>query len=252
MDKYKDLFWQLTIREIKARYKQSVLGFTWAVIVPLINLIVLSIVFSTFIRVPTDVPYSIFLFVGLIPWMFTANSISAATVSLLANSTLITKVKLPREILPISAISSKTIDLFLTSLVLAIFLFVFGVKIKLVILLLPLILLVHLLLIIGVSFILSATNVFFRDVENILGVFLTMWMYLTPILYPIDLVPEQFRILLLLNPMTGIIMAYRDVILYGNIPSLLQFGYSTIFSIFIFISGYTYFKDRSKYFADVI
>ncbi len=179
------------------------------------------------------------------------NSITSATGSISSNSSLITKVYLPREIFPLAAISAKLIDLGLTALILIGFLIFFGVPFQLSLIFLPVILLVQLLLLIGVSFILSATNVFFRDVENILSVFLTAWLYLSPVLYAVSLVPSEFQFWYRLNPMVGIIEAYRDVILYGNFPSR-DFFNSFVFSIIIFTFGIVYFKHRAKYFADVV
>ena len=251
--KYKDLFWQLTFREIKARYKQSVLGYAWAILVPLLNLLILSIVFSHVFKVPTgDIPYPIFLFVALVPWMFLTNSIAAATGSVMANASLITKVRLPKEILPLTAVSSKMVDLFLTSIVLIIFLNLYHISFKPTLIFVPVIFIVQLMLIYGFSFLLSATNVFYRDVENVLGVFLNFWMYLTPVLYSSALVPENFRLFFFLNPMTGIINAYREVILYGNFPDWSAFLYSAFFSIILFFTGLSFFRRRAKYFADVI
>ena len=250
---YRDLFWQLTFREIKARYKQSVLGYAWAILVPLLNLLVLSIVFSYVFKIPTgNIPYPIFLFVALVPWMFLVNSISSATGSVIANSSLITKVNLPREILPLSAVSSKLVDLLLTSLVLVIFLIFYKIGFSPALFLVPAIFLIQFFLILGLSFFLSATNVFFRDVENALGVFLTIWMYLTPVLYPFELIPANLKILFFLNPMTGIVDAYRSTIIYGRFPDWPEFIYSFVFSTVLLISGWIYFKRRSKYFADVI
>lgn len=250
---YKDLFWQLVFREIKARYKQSVLGYAWAILVPLLNLLVLSTVFSYVFKVPTNnVPYPIFLFVALVPWMFLVNSISAATGSIMANSSLITKVRLPREILPLAAICSKLVDLILTAIVLTFFMVFYHVSFQATLLFVPLIFFLQFCLILGISFILSATNVFFRDIENILGVFLTLWMYLTPVLYSTSLIPQNFRIFFYLNPMTGIIDSYRETILYGNMPQLSNILYPAVFSITILLTGLFYFKKRSLYFADVI
>lgn len=250
---YKDLFWQLTFREIKARYKQSVLGYAWAILVPLLNLLVLSIVFSYVFKVPTgNIPYPIFLFVALVPWMFLTNAISAATGSVMANSSLITKVRLPREILPTAAVFAKLIDLILTALVLLIFLLIYQIKFEPSIIFVPIIFLVQLLLVLGFSLILSATNVFFRDIENVLGIFLTIWMYLTPVIYSASLIPENLKLLFYINPMTGVINAYRDTILYGKFPDWHSFLYSALFSIILFFTGLIYFRKRAKYFADVI
>lgn len=251
--KYKDLFWQLTTREIRARYKQSVLGYFWAILVPLINLLVLSVVFSSLFRIPTgNIPYPIFLFVALVPWTFFTTSLSLATSSVLANSSLITKVSLPREILPVTAITARVIDLILSSLILLIFLVIYGINFKLTFFYVPLIFLVQLILMTGVSFFLSATNVFFRDIENVIGLLLMLWMYLTPIIYSSQLIPAHLQLLFYANPMTAIINAYREVILFGTAPSWNLFAYSALLSCTILVSGYLYFKKMSRYFADVI
>lgn len=250
--KYRDVFWQLTTKELRIRYKQSVLGFAWAIFVPLFNLLVLSVVFSYFFRVPTQgIPYPVFLFVALVPWTFMVNSIVSATASITSNSTLITKVYLPREIFPLSAIFAKLIDLGLTSLILFAFLLFYGVSIQLSLLFIPLIFLVQLLFLIGISFFLSATNVFFRDIENILGVFLTGWLYVSPIIYSPELVPENLKFWYNLNPMVGVINGYRNAILYGTAPDA-GFYYSAIIAVIVFLIGVIYFKERSKYFADVV
>lgn len=251
--KYRDLFWQLTTREIRARYKQSILGYGWAIFIPLINLLVLSIVFSHLFRVPTgDIPYPIFLLVALVPWTFMVSSITLATSSIVSSSSLVTKIKLPREILPITAVTARVIDLVITSMVLILFLVAYQVGFHLTLLYVPFIFLIQLLLIIGIAFFLSATNVFFRDIENAVSVALSMWMYLTPIVYSPQLIPENLRLYFNLNPMTGIINAYRVTILYGTAPEWGWFFYSITFSVVIFISGLVYFKQRAKYFADII
>jgi ABC-2 type transport system permease protein len=250
---YQELLWELIKREIKARYKQSLLGYAWVILVPLLNLLVLTVVFSYLIRVPTGgTPYPIFLFVALVPWTFTANSISFATQSVVSNTNLITKIYLPREVFPIATILAKMVDFLLTCLVLLLFLVIFGVSFKATMLFVPVIFFFHLLLILGISFILSAMNVFFRDVENVIGIFLTIWMYITPVLYPQELVPPAFVPFLNLNPMMPIINAYRNTILYGMMPAWQSFAYAVGFSTFIFIFGYKFFKNRAKYFADVI
>lgn len=253
MFKYKDLFWQLTLRDIKSKYKQSLLGYSWVILVPLINLTVLSIVFTFVFKVPTGpVPYPVYLFTALVPWLFMSNAIVAATGSVLANSSLVTKIYLPREILPLSAVASKLVDLFLTVLILGFFMIFFKVPFHTTILFVPIILFMQLMLITGISFILSASNVFYRDIEHAIGVILGVWMYLTPVVYSPDLIPKDLKIFFYLNPMSGIIDAYRATILYGVIPFWPAFLYSSIFSVAIFIIGYFYFRNRAKYFAEVI
>lgn len=251
--RYKDLLWQLVLREIKGKYKQSILGYAWVLLVPLINLVVLSIVFSYLFRVPTgNIPYPMYLFVGLVPWTFLTTAISLATGSLASNSSLITKIYLPREIFPLSAVLAKIVDFFLTFALLLIFLIIYHVPLHATLIYVPLILVVQFVLILGISLMLSAVNVFYRDVEHLLGVFLTVWMYLTPIIYSPELIPLHLRPYFSLNPMTGIINAYRNSILYGVSPAWPSFGFSVLLSISIFIIGYLFFKNRAKYFADIV
>lgn len=251
--KYRTLIGQLVRREIKAKYKQSILGYAWVVLVPLIHLSVLTIVFSYLVKIQTGgIPYPVFLFVALVPWMFTANSISAATSSLVANSQLITKIYLPREIFPLSSVLAKTVDLFLSILILLLIFLIFKVPIWGTLLYLPLIFVIHMCLIMGVSFFISAINVFYRDVENILSVVLMVWMYLTPVIYPPELIPENLLPVFNLNPMMGIINSYRNVLLHGVPPPFASFAYATVFSLVIFVLGFIFFRRNSRYFADVI
>ena len=248
-----ELIGQLTLREIKARYKQSILGYAWVILVPLVRLVVMSVVFSFFFRIKTgDIPYPLFLFAALVPWMFTSNAISAAAGSLIANSSLITKIKMPRVIFPLSAILVKMVDLGLSALVLVGLVLFFGSAVKLTWMWVPLIFGVQMMLVLGVSLFLAAANVFYRDVENLLELFLMVWMYLSPVIYPPEMIPEQWRSLFNLNPMMGIVNAYRNTILHGVNPPWNSFGYAVIVSVVIFVLGYRFFKRKEKYFADVI
>lgn len=251
--KHKELVSELVKREIKARYKQSVLGYAWVIFVPLINLVALTLVFSFFLKIDTgEIPYSIFLFAGLVPWTFTANAITSGTSSLVSNSSLITKTYIPREVFPLASILSKTIDFFLTFIILLLFIVFSGVGLKVTLLLVPVVFVFHFLMIMGISLILSSLNVFYRDVENVIGVLILIWMYLTPVVYPVSYVPEQLLPVYNLNPMAPIIEAYRSLLLYGDMTLRPSFAYSVVFAVAIFIIGYKYFKARSRYFADVV
>lgn len=252
-DQWGELIKELTKREIKARYKQSILGYAWVLLVPLLRLTVMSIVFKFFFRVNTgDVPYSLFLFTALVPWTFTSNSISSATGSLIANSSLITKIKMPRIIFPLSSILVKLVDLGLSTVVLLGLMLLLGQPWRITMLWVPVIFPVQFAMTLGVSLIISAYNVFYRDVENLLEVFLMMWMYLTPIIYPPEFIPPEWRTLFNLNPMTGIVNAYRNTILYGVPPPWESFGYAIIISAILLFWGLKFFAKRQKYFADVI
>lgn len=248
-----ELINQLTKREIKARYKQSILGYAWVLLVPLVRLIVLTLVFSVFFRVDTgETPYAVFLFVGLVPWMFLANAISASSGSLIANASLITKIKMPRIIFPLSAVNVKLVDLVLSALVLLGLMVLYRMPIYITYLWVPVIFLVQYVLVLGISWFMSAANVFYRDIENMLELFLMSWMYLTPVLYPPEFIPEQYRTLFNLNPMTGIINSYRSVLLYGLNPPRESFLFALVISVIIFIFSLWFFKGREKYFADVL
>ena len=253
LNQWGELIQQLTVREIKARYKQSILGYAWVLLVPLMNLTVMTIVFSYLIRLPTgNIPYSLYLFTALVPWTFTSSAIAAATGSLMSNASLITKIKLPREIFPLSSILVKLVDLGLSTLVLIILMIIMRAPFQITILWIPFIFAIQFMMVNGVSLILAATNVFYRDVENVLGVFLMVWMYLTPIIYPPEMIPTQWRPLFSLNPMTGIVNAYRNVILYGVNPPWQSFIYAIVISLGLYILGFIFFKRTQRYFADVI
>jgi len=251
--KNKDLLFELIKRDIKSRYKQSFLGYVWVILVPLINLLILSVVFSFFIRIETgDIPYTMYLFAGLVPWLFTSTAIVSATTSIVQNTSLITKVALPKEVFPAAAIFSKTIDFSLNFVIMMSFMVYFGVSIKWTMALLPLIFVIHFVLILGIAYILSSINVYFRDVENVIGVFLSMWMYLTPVLYPPEIVPQNLRPFFDLNPMTALINSYRDIILFGRTPSWQNLLYSFVAAFVVFFIGGLIFKRLSRNFADVI
>ncbi|OGV97439.1 hypothetical protein A2W24_05690 [Microgenomates group bacterium RBG_16_45_19] len=253
VNQWGELIQQLTQREIKARYKQSILGYAWVVLAPLLKLTTLSIVFKYFFKINTgEIPYSLFLFTALVPWTYTANAVSAATSSLIANAALITKIKMPRVIFPISAILVKLVDLGLSTAVLLALMLTMGQPIYWTIIWLPLIFLVQMVMTLGVSLILSALNVFYRDVENLLEVFLMIWMYLSPVIYPPEYVPETWRMVYNLNPMVGIINAYRNTLLYGVAPPWESFGYAILVTAGVFIIGWRYFQKRQAVFADVI
>lgn len=248
---YKYLLSQLILREIKARYKQSVLSYGWIVFNPLVQLLVYSFVFSVVFKFPTQIPYPAFLFIGLLPWIFLQTSLTSSALVLVDNSNLLKKVNFPREVLPYSVICSKTIDLIL-SLLLLIPLFIFyqlPISIN-IIYIFPLFFL-QIILITGLSLLISASNLFYRDIQFVTNLLLLMWMYLTPVVYPITLVPDNFLWIYKLNPMVGIIEGYRSAAFnnpfdWGIILS------SAIVSILIFIFGFWMFKKTERVFADIV
>lgn len=249
---YKYLLFQLTQREIKARYKQSIIGYAWIMFNPLIQLLVYSFVFSVIFKFPTGgIPYSIFLFIGLLPWTYLQSSLSASALVLVDNATLLKKVSFPREILPYSVILAKTIDLFFSLLLLAGFILFYGIPLYPSIILIVPLLFIQIVLMSGLALFFSAANLFYRDIQYVSNLILIMWMYLTPIVYPLSLVPNRYIVIYKLNPMVGIIEGYRAAIF--NTP--LDTGtilWSILISISIFIFGFWMFKKSENIFADIV
>lgn len=254
--KWHELLWQMVGREVKSRYKQSILGYFWVILNPLAQMLVMSFAFSIILRIPTNassnIPYSIFLFVALLPWNLFSTSLVAATSSLVNASTLITKVYFPRSILVIAAILSKIVDFVFATIILIIYMIIYHIPITLNILWIFPIFIIQQLFTVGVSLFLSASNLLYRDIQYLLSLVLTLWLYLTPVIYPADIVPDRFKFLFQLNPMAVIINAYRQTILGGNPPNYLSLTIGLIISIATLFIGLSYFKSREKVFADNI
>jgi lipopolysaccharide transport system permease protein len=250
---YRELLWMWTIRNVKVRYKQSFLGAAWAVLQPLSLMILFSIVFSYFLRIPTDgIPYPIFSYTALLPWVFFASSVTLGVSSLVSNMNLVTKIYFPREILPVAVIMAGFFDLMIAALVFGIMLIYYEISITVTILMVPILLTVQVMLTIGVVLFASAANIFYRDIQFVVPLGVQLWMYATPIIYPLSTVPEQFRSIYMLNPMAGLIESYRAVILKGTWPEWQYLGISAIVSVTIFIFGYVFFKRVEWQFADII
>lgn len=250
---YRYFLWMWTVREIKVRYKQSILGGAWAILQPLSLVIIFTIVFSFIIRVPTDgVPYPLFAYTALLPWTFLATSISFAIPSLVNNMNLVTKAKFPREILPVAVIIAALVDFVVASLILGFMMIAYQVPIQWTLIWVPLLILVQIILILGLSLLGSAINVFFRDIRFIVPLGIQLWLYATPIIYPVSLVPEKFQTLYMLNPMAGLVTSYRRVVLYGLPPVTRDLSLAVILAGLLFLGGYWFFKRVERQFADII
>lgn len=249
---HKYLLYQVTLREIRARYKQSIMGYVWIIFNPLVQLLVYSFVFSVIFKFPTGgVPYSIFLFIGLLPWIYLQTTLSTATLVLIDNANLLRKVSFPREILPYSVVLAKSVDLFFSLLLLFAFLILYKLPFYPSIFLVIPLLLVQVILMTGLSLFLSAANLFYRDIQYLTNLTLLIWLYMTPVVYPLSLVPKKYVWLYKLNPMVGIIEGYRSALL--NLPfDLGTIVWSVVFSLLIFIIGFWIFKKGEKVFADIV
>lgn len=250
--KRSDLLFALTQKEIKQRYKQSLLGYAWVILTPLLTMLVLNVVFAQIIRIKTpNVPYPLFVYVGLLIWNFFSNALLSSTNALVANANLITKTYFPRDILIYATILAKLFDLLLASSIFILFMIYFRQGVSFQILWLPLLLLLLLAFAVGISFIFSVVNVFYRDAFNFLNLLLLVWMYITPVFYPITLVPQKWQPLYMLNPMTAIIENVRKVVLYGNSPDIFVMV-TCLTSLTIFVIGMYVFKKQEYLFADVV
>ncbi|OGO27524.1 MAG: hypothetical protein A2Z16_17475 [Chloroflexi bacterium RBG_16_54_18] len=253
LSNYRYFLFMWVVREINLRYKQAFLGATWAILQPLVLTFIFTVIFSRFLKVPTDgIPYPLFSYTALLPWTFIASSITFGTSSLVNNMNLVTKVNVPREVLPIASVGGSLVDFAASSLVFIGLLFFYRVPIHATILWIPYLILVQICLAIGVTLLLSTLNVFYRDIRFAVPLAIQIWMYASPVIYPLSSVPEKLQPLYLLNPAAGLIESYRSVILRGEPPLPVYLIPMTLISIIFLVFSYLFFKRLEWRFADVI
>lgn len=249
---YRELLTVLAVRDLKVRYKQTVLGFLWAIIQPVMLMIVFSIFFGRLAQMPSDgIPYPIFVYAGLLPWTFFANVISASGNSLVGSAHLVSKVYFPRLIIPLSSVIVSLVDFAIASGVLLILMIVYGIGWSLNLLAAPLLVLGVAFAALGVGTFLSALTVSYRDFRYVVPFMTQIWLFVTPVVYPASLVPEPWRWLLFLNPMAGLVEGFRSVFL-GRPFDLVPLALSFIIALAFFCAGVAYFKRAERRFADVI
>jgi ABC-type polysaccharide/polyol phosphate export permease len=266
--KYRELVWNLVVRDLKVRYRNSILGFLWSLVNPLLMMTVFTVVF-TVMWPNNQIPrFPVFVLCAILPWNWFTTSVMGAIPSIVGNAHLIKKVYFPREVLPLSVVLSNLVNFLLALLVLFAMLFVFGINLSRWALLLPVIILIQLAFTLGLAFILSTLNVFYRDTGVIMEVLLLAWFFLTPIFYPIDLLPQHRllwgfdldirRLAYILNPMASLISAYRDI-LWGSLaggppgPPALDFLTRTcLTALAVLAAGYLFFNRRSRVFGEEV
>lgn len=252
--RYKDLFWELVLKDIKMRHKQTAFGVLWVIFQPLVSAIIFTVIFSTIIKVPqVGLAYPLFVFIALNYWNFFANSLSNASGSLVGNEALIKKIYFPRIILPLASITTNVLDFFISSVFLGIvslFFKSFPHPVFIVTLFFSLFLL--LIFLIGLSCFLSALNVRYRDVRQIIPFAIQILIFLTPIFYPLTIVSTRNQWILALNPLTSIIEISRGAFVGNVVLDWQKIFISIAVSITVFIFGFYYFKRTEKYFADII
>lgn len=250
--RYRELLYFLTWRDVKIRYKQAVLGFLWAFIQPFLKMVVFSVVFGGLAKMDSEgFPYPIFLYAGLLPWQFFADAVNRSGQSIVSGGNLITKVYFPRLIMPVASVGAALVDFGISFGILIAMMFYYqiipGVSILMV---LPLVSLT-ILCVLGIGVFVSALNTSYRDFRYALPFLVQIWMYVTPVIYPVTIIPERWRWLISLNPMTGIVDAYRSAILgkpfeWGNLG--ISLGVATV----MFFIGLVYFRKTERYFADIV
>ena len=250
---YRELLYFLTWRNIKVRYKQTVLGAAWAIIQPFFTMVVFSLFFGKLAKVPSDgIPYPIFAYAALVPWMFFANGLNQSSDSLVGSADLIKKVYFPRLIVPISSIISGVIDFVLSFLVLVGMMLFYGIFPTANCIWLPFLLLLAFVTSLGVGLWLSALNVQFRDVRHTVPFLTQFWLFATPIAYPSSLLPEPWRILYGVNPMVGVVEGFRWALLGTETAPGPIVIVSTLVALMLLVSGVFFFRRMEKSFADVV
>lgn len=249
---YRDLLWFLTLRGIKAKYAQSVLGVGWAVIQPLFSTLVFTVVFGSLAKIDSNgVPYFLFSFTALVPWTFFSNTLNESANSLVANANMISKVYFPRLVLPLSSIFSKGVDFLISFMVLIGFLVYFQLLPGWQVVFLPWLLVVLLMTSLGIGMILSAMAVQYRDVKHAMTFAVQLLMYAAPVVYPTTNVPERWQFWYALNPMVGVIEGFRSVFIH-TIPFPYEWMVSgSVVSVIIFVFALFYFRRMERVFADV-
>lgn len=238
-------------KELKLQYRNSFLGFLWSLLSPLLMMIVFTLIFSFVFRFDVK-NFPIFLLCGLLPWNFHSISLSSSTTAIVSSG-LIKKVYFPREILPISIVIASFINFLLSLIVLFVFLIYYGYPFYRVIYMLPFVLLIQLIFSLGLGFLVSSLNVYFRDIQHFISVLLLVWFYASPIIYPADkVIPEKYQFFYNLNPLASVITLYRQVLYYNTFPELKLMAYAILVSSLFLVVGYGIFTRLSGRFAEEI
>ncbi len=246
---YRELLKTNVKKEIRGRYKNSILGIMWSFLNPLLQLAVYSIIFGALLA-GGDKTYHIYICVALIPWTYFTTAITQSAFTVIGNADIIKKVYFPREILPISVVTSGAVNFVISTIIILAFVIFSGIGLSWYLVFYPFILLIQFILLLGISFIVSSVTVYFRDLEHIIGVILMAAFYATPIVYKLEQLPANLQIIMQLNPMTHLINAYRDIFYYHQMPNMQILCILLALSILLTVIGYFIFKKLQKGFAE--
>lgn len=250
---YRELIYNLAAKQISVNFKQSFLGFFWAILKPVCTVLIFTVVFSRIAKFPSEgIPYPLFAFGALLPWTFFTTAIAAGVPSLLSNAHLIKKIYFPREVLPLAAIIGASLDVVISAVIFIGLLIFYRVGITWNIFFIIPILAIEFLFGFGLALGIGTVNVWYRDAGQATGLLMQFWMYLTPIIYPLSMVPAKYRAVYALNPMVGIVEGFRNAVIKGLMPDMGLLGISAAIAVVTFIIGYSVFKAKEFDFVDVI
>lgn len=253
---YRELLYRLAWRDVRVKYKQSLMGIGYAIFVPFVQMVLFSVIFTSGVvsmKIPNGIPYAVFAYVGLVPWTLFQTSLTQATTSLTSNSGLVTKIYFPREVFPLSKAMACLLDFGIAFIITFGLMAWYHVPFKATLLLLPAVVLVQTIFTLGLGFFLAIGNLYYRDVNHLVGVTLRVWMFATAVIYPINLESRpRLQRILDLNPMNPIINAYRDVSLYGHVPDMTKMLPIIAASVVLFVTGWIVFHKAEGSFADNI
>ena len=247
---YREMIFSMVQKDLRGRYKGSFLGFLWTFINPLLQLLVYNLVFSIILRSGVD-KYYLFLFVALIPWIFFSSAITGGSVSVIAQKDLVKKIYFPNEVIPISYVTSCFVNMLLGFVVVIGVVIYSGVHLSpLALLCLPVVMIVEYFLALGIAMITSAVTVYFRDLEHILTIIAMAWMYITPVVYDIEICPTEYRWIMHINPMTSVIIAFRDILYYGRVPEMMTLLEAVVLGVVFLLIGCLVFRKLKRRFAE--
>ncbi len=250
---YRDLFYFLVLREIKVRYKQTVLGGLWAILQPFMAMVVFSLFFGKLAKVPSDgIPYPIFSYAAMVPWTYFSNALNFASQSLVVNQAFISKIYFPRIAIPLAPALGWLLDFVVALIILFGMMAFYGIIPTTYILMFPLLTLLMIFTASGVGMWLAALNVQYRDFRYAVRFLIQLWMFVSPVVYPMSMLPKRFHLIYALNPMTGVIEGFRSALLGKTAFPWAVIGVSTLVSIVILVSGLAYFRKMERTFADVV
>jgi lipopolysaccharide transport system permease protein len=250
---YFELLMNLTKREVKGRYSQSLFGFGWAIAQPLATMAVFTLVFARLGNISSGgVPYPIFAYAGLVPWFFFLNSVTSGTMSLITYRNIVTKTYFPREVIPLAQVCSRLLDFAAASVLFALLMAYYRVPLTRWALLAPAMFVLLVMFTTGVTLLTSSANVFYRDVSPVVQIALQLWLYLTPVAYPLAKVPERWRMWIAVNPLSGIVEGFRAALVYGREPDWPLLALSTALTVGVLVGAWLLFKRLDRFFADVI